>query len=95
MDCLLKKRCTNFLPQLKKDVNTIFLNTLTTDDKYSRNRENFQQPIQMQPSKKRKTFSKFFIAFLKSSSNFEHFEKEDQPHSLRISENIASESRGY
>ena len=76
-------------------MNKIFLNTLTTDDKYSRNRENFQQPIQMQSSKKRKTFSKFFIAFLKSSSNFGHFEKEDQPHSLRISENIASESRGY
>ena len=76
-------------------MNKIFLNTLTTDDKYSRNRENFQQPIQMQSPKKRKTFSKFFIAFLKSSSNLEHFEKEDQPHSLRISENIACKSRGY
>ena len=38
-------------------------------------RENLLLPIQMQFSKKLKTFSQFFIAFLKSTLNFEHFIK--------------------
>ena len=53
-----------------------FPNTLSADGKYSLfNRDNLTQPIQMQLSRKQKTFSEFFCAFLKSSSNFEHFEK--------------------
>ena len=44
------------------------------------------QPIQMQLSKKQKTFSEVFSAFLKSRLNFEHFRKKDDPHSLCISE---------
>ena len=32
----------------------------------------------MQLSKKQKTFSQFSAAFLKSASNFEHFEKKNQ-----------------
>ena len=51
-------------------------NTLSVDGKYSLlNRENLTQPIQMQLSWKQKTFSDFFSAFLKSSLNFEHFQK--------------------
>ena len=34
----------------------------------------------MQISSKQKTFSDFFSAFLKSSLNFEHFLKKDDPH---------------
>ena len=49
----------------------------------------------MQLSKKQKDVSKFFIAFLKSTSNFEHFEKKDGPHSLSISKIIYSEIRDY
>ena len=68
-----------------------FLNTLTTDDEYSfHNRENLQLPIQMQLSKKPKTFCVNFVAFLESTLNFKHFEKEHDPHSLSISENIDS-----
>ena len=53
------------------------INTLTANYEYSRsNRENFPLPIQMQLSEKPKTFCQFFIAFLESSLNFEHFEKE-------------------
>ena len=49
---------------------------LTADYKYSRsNRENLPLPIQMQLSKKPKTFRRVFIAFLESTLNFEHFEK--------------------
>ena len=66
---------------------------MTAKYKYSRsNRENLPLPIQMQISKKLKTFCCDFIAFLESTLNVEHFEKKE-PHSLSISEII--ESRGY
>ena len=51
-------------------------NTLTDDYKYSPlNRDNLMQPIQILLSQKQKTFSEFFSAFLKSTLNFEHFQK--------------------
>ena len=37
---------------------------------------NLPLPIEMQLSEKPKTFFKFFIAFLESTLNFEHFETE-------------------
>ena len=58
------------------------------------NRENLPLPIQVQLSEKLKTFSQFFIAFLESTLNFEHFEK-NEPHSSSISEVIDSERRAY
>ena len=57
-------------------ISRLFPNTLSADGKYSLlNRDNLTQPIQMQLSRKQKTFSEFFSAFLKSSLNFEHFPK--------------------
>ena len=57
-------------------ISRLFPNTLSGDGKYSLfNRDNLTQPIQMQLSRKQKTFSEFFSAFLKSSLNFEHFLK--------------------
>ena len=54
----------------------LFLNTLTDDDKYCLlYRDNLTQPIQILLSQKQQTFSQFFSAFLKSSLNFEHFQK--------------------
>ena len=50
------------------------------------NSEYLQQSIQMQLSKKKKTFSQFFPEFLKSVSNSKHFEKKYDPYSLCISE---------
>ena len=44
--------------------------------------------------KKRNVFI-FFIAFLKSASNLEHFEKEDDYHRLVISKIIDSKRSGY
>ena len=59
-----------------------FVNTLTANDKhFLLNRDNLTQPIEMQLSQKQKTFSEFFFAFLKSSLNFEHFQKKDDSHS--------------
>ena len=60
----------------------MFVNTLTADDKYSPlNRDNLTQPIRTQLSQKQQAFSEFFLAFKKSTLNFEHFEKKDDPHS--------------
>ena len=54
---------------------------MPADEKYPvLNRDNSTIPIQMQLSQKQKTLSQFLVAFLKSSSNFEHFEKKDDPH---------------
>ena len=51
-----------------------FLITLTTDYEYSRrNRENLLLPVQRQLSQKPNTFCQFFIAFLESTLNFEHY----------------------
>ena len=69
---------------------------MTADGKYSLlNRDNLTQAIQMQLSPKQKTFSKFFLAFLKSSSNFEHFQKKDDSDSWGISKSTESEKQGY
>ena len=72
----------------------MFVNTLTADDKYSLlNRDNLTQPIRTPLSKKHKAFSPFFLAFSKSTLNFEHFQKKDDPCSLFISEITHSEKR--
>ena len=52
------------------------------------------QPIQMQLSKKTKSFSEFFAAFLKFTFNFKYLEIKDDPHSLSISELKDCEVRG-
>ena len=58
----------------------MFVNTLTGDDKYSRlNRDNLTQPIWTKLSQKQDPFPEFFLAFSKSTLNFEHFKKKDDP----------------
>ena len=53
-----------------------FLKTLTDDDKYFLlYGDNLTQPIQILLSQKQKTFSEFFSAFVKSTLNFENFQK--------------------
>ena len=48
---------------------------MTADDKYSfLNRDNLTQPIRTQLSQKQKAFSESFVAFSKSTLNFEHFQ---------------------
>ena len=69
---------------------------MTTDDKYSRRKMlNFIQQLEAPLSRKRKTFSGFFIAFLKYALNLEHLEKKDEYPSLVISRIIDSERGGY
>ena len=58
------------------------VNTLTADEKpYLLNRDNLTEPVQIQLSEKRKTFSGFFFAISKSILNFKHLPKKDDPHS--------------
>ena len=74
----------------------LFVNTLTAEYKYSRrNMQTLTQKVQTPLSLKQKTFSRFFIAFLKSTINREHFQKKGQSSSLSISEILDSKGGGY
>ena len=69
---------------------------MTTDDKYSRrNMLTFTQQFEAPLSQKQNTFSEFFLAFLKSALNLQHFEQKDEYPSLVISRIIDSEGGGY
>ena len=56
---------------------------------------NFAQQLEVPLSQKRKTFSGFFLAFLKYALNLEHFEKKDEYPSLVITRIIDSERGCY
>ena len=74
----------------------LFVNTLTAEYTYSRrNMQTFTQHIQTSLSLKQTSFSGFFIAFLKSKLNGEHFQKKGESPSLSISEIIDSKRNGY
>ena len=74
----------------------LFVNALTADDKYSgSNMQNLPQQFQTPLSRKQKTFSGFFIAFVKCAWNLEHFRKKDEYPILIVSEIIDAESCGY
>ena len=49
----------------------------------------------MQISPKPETFSRFFIALMKSTLNSEYFKKKDQSHSVSITEIIDCETGSY
>ena len=55
---------------------------------------NFTQQFQAPLSQKQKTFSGFFLAFLKCALNIEHLEKKDECSSLVFSRIIDSEIGG-
>ena len=59
----------------------LLVNTLPADEKYTAlNGDNLTILIQMPLSHKKITFSQFFAPFMKSGLNFEHFDKNDEPH---------------
>ena len=57
--------------------------------------QNFLEQFQTPLSQKQKTFSGFFITFLKGEWNLEHFQKKDEYSSVIICEIIDAERRGY
>ena len=74
----------------------LFVNTLTAEYTYSRrNMQTLTQQVQTPLSLKQKTFSRFFIAFLKSTWNGEHFQKKGESSNLSISGIIDSKIGGY
>ena len=83
-------------PSVWYEILRLFVHALTADDKYSSsNMQNLLEQIQTPLSQKQKTFSRFFIAFLKCAWNLEHFQRKDEYPSLIISEIIDVERRGY
>ena len=83
-------------PSVWYEILRLFVNALTADDKYSgSNKQNFPQQFLAALSQKQKSFSGFFIAFLKWALNLEHFQKKDEYPSLIFSEIIDAETRGY
>ena len=74
----------------------LFVNTLTHDVKDSRsNMQIFWQQLQTPLSQEKKTFRRFFIAFPKCAWNLEHSGKQEEYHSLIITEIMSSERNVY
>ena len=75
---------------------TLFVNTLTTDNKNSRrNMLNFAKQLEAPLPQKQKTFSGFLLPFLKCALDLKHFEKKGEFSSLVISKFIDSERGDY
>ena len=70
----------------------LLVKTLTDDEKYSLlYRDNLTQQIQILLSQKPNTFSKLSSEILNATLNFEHFQKNDHPHTRIISKITVSE----
>ena len=71
----------------------VLVNTLATDEKCPLlKRDNLTLPIQIQLSKKQRSSSQFFAALLKTTINFEYFEKKHDSNRFCISEITDSEN---
>ena len=78
------------------EIFSLFVNTLTPDDKYSRrDMQIFWQQLQTPLSQKGKTFCPFVIVFLKCSWNLEHSEKKEGYPTRIITEIFGSERDNY
>ena len=74
----------------------LFVNTLTTDDKYCRRYiQIFWEQLQTPLSRKEKAFCPFLIAFLKCAWNLEHSKKKEEYPTLISTEIIISERDVY
>ena len=83
-------------PSVWYEILRLFVKALTADDKYPGSKmQNLPQQFQTPLSQKQKTFSGFFIAFVKCAWNLERFQNEDDYPSLIISELIDAKRRGY
>ena len=83
-------------PSVRYKILRAFVNALTADDKDSGgNMQNLPEQFQTLLSQKQKTFSGFFIAFLKCAWNLDFFQRKDEYLSLIISEIIDADRRGY
>ena len=91
-----KRRSSKILVFVRSELLERFVYILTADYRYSRwNRENLWQQVPRPISRKPKCFSGSLFTFLKSTSNWEWFEKKDQSHSLSNTEIIHCETGSY
>ena len=81
---------------ITSEIFRLLVNTLTTDDKYSRRYiQIFWEQLQTSLSQKRKAFCPFLIAFLKCAWNLEHSEKKEEYPTLISTDIIVSERDVY
>ena len=81
---------------ITSEIFRLLVNTLTTDDKYSRRYiKIFWEQLQTPLSQKGKAFCQFLIAFLKCIWNLEHSEKKEKYPTLISTEIIASKGDVY
>ena len=81
---------------MRFEILELFVNTLTTDDKYSsRNIQNLTQQLQTTMSQKQKTFYRIFITYPKSRRSSDVFAQKDESTSLSIYNIIDAEKSGY
>ena len=81
---------------VKFEILRLFVNTLTTDDKYSsRNIENLTQQLQTTMSQKQKTFYRIFITYPKSRRSSDVFAQKDESSTFSIYEIIDGEKECY
>ena len=79
---------------MRFEILELFVNTLTTDDKYSsRNIQILTQQLQTTMSQKQKTFYRIFITYVKSRRSSDDFVKKDESTSLSIYDIIDAEKR--
>ena len=77
---------------ITSEIFRLLVNTLTTDDKYSRRYiQIFWEQHQTPLSQKGKAFCIFLIAFLKCALNLEHSEKKEEYPTLISTDIIVSE----
>ena len=81
---------------MRFEILELFVNTLTTDDKYSsRNIQNLTQQLQTTMSQKQKTFYRIFITYVKSRRSSDDFVKKDECTSLSIYDIVDAEKIVY
>ena len=80
---------------MRFEILELFVNTLTTDDKYSsRNIQNLTEHLQTTMSQKQKIFYRLFITYVKSRTSSDDFVKKDESTSLSIYDMIDAEKSG-
>ena len=81
---------------MRFEILELFVNTLTTDDKYSSpNIQNLTQQLQETMSQKQRIFYRIFTTYVKSRRSSDDFVKKDESTSLSFYDIIDAEKSGY
>ena len=81
---------------MRFEILELFVNTLTTDDKYSSpNIQNLTQQLQTTMSQKQRIFYRISTTYVKSRRSSDDFLKKDESTSLSFYDIIDAEKSGY